>query len=97
MTPPGKRVQTINPPGSEVGPGTTATWGKAITDEVDNAMASHLPNTLSISSTIFLSSTYLLLIATLYIHLPILLLLSHQQAPMHQHLERTLFSAYCSY
>jgi hypothetical protein len=37
MTPPGKRVQTINPPGSEVGPGTTATWGKAITNEV-NAM-----------------------------------------------------------
>lgn len=35
MTPPGKRVQTINPPGSEVGPGTTATWGKAITNEVD--------------------------------------------------------------
>jgi hypothetical protein len=34
-TPPGKRVQTINPPGSEVGPGTTATWGKAITNEVD--------------------------------------------------------------
>jgi hypothetical protein len=30
-TPPGKRVQTINPPGSEVGPGTSgavATWGK---------------------------------------------------------------------
>jgi hypothetical protein len=25
MTPPGKRVQTINPPGSEVGPGTVAT------------------------------------------------------------------------
>jgi hypothetical protein len=35
MTPPGKRVQTINAPGSEMGPGTTATWGKAITDEVD--------------------------------------------------------------
>jgi hypothetical protein len=37
-TPPGKRVQTINPPGSEVGPGTSgavATWGTAITDEVD--------------------------------------------------------------
>jgi len=37
-TPPGKRVQTINPPGSEVGPGAAgavATWGKAITDEVD--------------------------------------------------------------
>jgi hypothetical protein len=38
MTPPGKRVQTMNPPGSEVGPGTTATWGKAITDEVDLPM-----------------------------------------------------------
>jgi hypothetical protein len=25
MTPPGKRVQTINPPGSEVGPGAAAT------------------------------------------------------------------------
>ena len=35
MTPPGKRVQTINAPGSETGPGTTATWGKALTDEVD--------------------------------------------------------------
>lgn len=38
MTPPGKRVQTINAPGSEVGPGTTATWVKAIVDEVDNVM-----------------------------------------------------------
>src|SRR5690349_1934972 len=29
-TPAGKRVQTINPPGSEVGPsGTVATWGTA--------------------------------------------------------------------
>lgn len=35
MTPPGKRVQTINPPGSETGPGTVATWGKAIANEVD--------------------------------------------------------------
>jgi hypothetical protein len=35
-TPPGKRVQTINPPGSEVGPGGIATWGTAI---VDNASA----------------------------------------------------------
>ena len=26
-TPTGKRVQTINPPGSEVGPGGVATWG----------------------------------------------------------------------
>ena len=29
MTPSGKRVQTLNAPGSEVGPGTVATWGKA--------------------------------------------------------------------
>jgi hypothetical protein len=35
MTPQGKRVQTINAPGSETGPGTVATWGKAIADEVD--------------------------------------------------------------
>jgi hypothetical protein len=38
MTPPGKRVQTINPPGSEVGPGAAgavATWGTAVTDQVD--------------------------------------------------------------
>ena len=36
MTPTGKRVQTFNAPGSEVGPsGTVATWGKAITDEVN--------------------------------------------------------------
>ncbi len=34
MTPPGKRVQTINAPGSEVGPGTVATWGKAVVDTV---------------------------------------------------------------
>jgi hypothetical protein len=38
-TPPGKRVQTINPLGSEeVGPGAAgviATWGKAVADEVD--------------------------------------------------------------
>jgi hypothetical protein len=38
MTPPGKRVQTLNPPGSEVGPGTVATWGKALADEVKDAM-----------------------------------------------------------
>ena len=35
MTPPGKRVQTINPPGSEVGPGVIATWGTAVKDEAD--------------------------------------------------------------
>jgi hypothetical protein len=28
-TPPGKRVQMINPPGSEVGPGQIATWGRS--------------------------------------------------------------------
>lgn len=32
---PEQRVQTLNPPGSEVGPGQIATWGKAITDQVD--------------------------------------------------------------
>ena len=35
MTPPGKRVQTFNPPGSEVGPGAVATWGTATDDQVD--------------------------------------------------------------
>jgi hypothetical protein len=35
MTPPGKRVQTLNAPGSEMGPGTTATWGRAMTDTVE--------------------------------------------------------------
>jgi hypothetical protein len=35
MTPPGKRVQTINPPGSEVGPGVVATLGTAVQDEAD--------------------------------------------------------------
>jgi hypothetical protein len=35
MTPPGKRVQTLNAPGSEVGPGTVATWGRAVSNEVD--------------------------------------------------------------
>jgi hypothetical protein len=35
MTPPGKRVQTINAPGSEVGPGAVATWGRTVTYEVD--------------------------------------------------------------
>ena len=34
-TPPGKRVQTINPPGSEVGPGGVATWGTATVDRAD--------------------------------------------------------------
>ncbi len=35
MTPAGKRVQTLNPPGSEVGPGEVATLGTALKDEVD--------------------------------------------------------------
>src|SRR5919108_3494521 len=34
-TPPGARVQLLNPPGSEVGPGQVATWGKATAHEVD--------------------------------------------------------------
>jgi len=34
-TPAGQRVQTLNPPGSEVGPGGAATWGRATTDRVD--------------------------------------------------------------
>jgi hypothetical protein len=35
-TPPGKRVQTINPPVSEVGPGGgVATWGISLADEAD--------------------------------------------------------------
>jgi hypothetical protein len=32
--PPGKRVQTINPPG-EVGPGGIATWGRSLADEAE--------------------------------------------------------------
>jgi hypothetical protein len=35
MTPPGTRVQLHNPPGSEVGPGQVATWGKTIDNRVD--------------------------------------------------------------
>jgi hypothetical protein len=35
MTPPGQRVQLLNPPGSEVGPGTVATWGRATADRVE--------------------------------------------------------------
>jgi hypothetical protein len=34
-TPPGARVQLLNPSGSEVGPGQVATWGKATANEVD--------------------------------------------------------------
>ncbi len=32
---PGQRVQTINPPGNETGPGGVATWGVATEDRVD--------------------------------------------------------------
>src|SRR3984893_8724367 len=35
MTPSGQRVQLLNAPGSEVGPGQVATWGKAMTHRVD--------------------------------------------------------------
>jgi hypothetical protein len=35
MTPPGKRVQLLNPPGSEVGPGQIATWGKTTNNQVN--------------------------------------------------------------
>jgi hypothetical protein len=34
-TPEGQRVQLLNPPGSEVGPGQVATWGKATADRVE--------------------------------------------------------------
>jgi hypothetical protein len=34
-TPEGERVQLINPPGSEVGPGQVATWGRATRQQVD--------------------------------------------------------------
>jgi len=34
-TPPGKRVQLLNPPGSETGPGQIATWGKTVDNKVD--------------------------------------------------------------
>ncbi len=36
-TPPGKRVQLLNPPGSEIGPGQIATWGMA----TENLVAAH--------------------------------------------------------
>jgi len=34
-TPPGQRVQLMNAPGSEVGPGQVATWGQATTHRVE--------------------------------------------------------------
>jgi hypothetical protein len=33
LTPPGKRVQAFNAPGSELGPGTVVTWGRVTSDE----------------------------------------------------------------
>lgn len=35
MTPKGKRVQLLNAPGSETGPGQVATWGRAVANEAD--------------------------------------------------------------
>jgi hypothetical protein len=35
-TPAGKRVQTVNPPGSEVGPGGVATWGVSKVDRAQS-------------------------------------------------------------
>ena len=32
----GQRVQLVNPPGSEVGPGGVATWGKAIAHRAED-------------------------------------------------------------
>jgi hypothetical protein len=34
-TPPGARVQLLNPPGSKVGPGQVCTWGKVTAHYVD--------------------------------------------------------------
>jgi len=34
-TPPGARVQLLNPPGSEVGPGQLVTWGRATRQQVN--------------------------------------------------------------
>jgi hypothetical protein len=35
MTPRGKRVQTLNAPGSETGPGTVSTRGRAVVNSVE--------------------------------------------------------------
>ncbi len=52
MTPPGQRVQLLNPPGSEVGPGQIATWGRATANraegfgwnfEWDGKSSKHIP------------------------------------------------------
>jgi hypothetical protein len=51
-TPPGKRVQTLNPPGSEVGPGQIATWGRSVEAKIqgfgfkwtgENWSSKHIP------------------------------------------------------
>ncbi|NKZ06888.1 DUF1326 domain-containing protein [Actinomadura latina] len=51
-TPEGARVQTVNAPGSETGPGQVATWGRAVTDRVaaygfdwewDGRSSKHIP------------------------------------------------------
>jgi hypothetical protein len=51
-TPEGQRVQLLNPPGSEVGPGQVATWARAITNraegfgfrwEWDSKSSKHIP------------------------------------------------------
>jgi hypothetical protein len=36
-TPEGQRVQLRNPPGSEVGPGQVATWGRATAHRVEES------------------------------------------------------------
>lgn len=55
-TPAGQRVQLVNPPGSEVGPGGVATWGMATADraegfgfkwEWDGKSSKHIPFTWS--------------------------------------------------
>jgi hypothetical protein len=52
-TPLDKRVQTLNPPGSEVGPGTVVTWGSAISDQVD-AMGFKWERKVDLASTLHL-------------------------------------------
>jgi len=51
-TPAGKRVQTLNPPGSEVGPGQIATWGRSVEAQIqgfgfkwtgENWSSKHIP------------------------------------------------------
>lgn len=53
-TPPGTRVQLYNPPGSEVGPGHVATWGRGLHQrtqafgfdlELENVSSKHIPFT----------------------------------------------------